>query len=156
MILDVLNNQNPEFTVNTAATSVAAALTSVNQPFLNANGNSLFAAGDNVKIRTIALYLPFQFGAAAGQHAAGIQFGPVPPGPFPIPELGNFSTIDLAPPCDKLEIDLFVIGRVAANFSIVLSSIALNVSMLNVPPVLNGVTLNGYYQIVVEHTIALI
>lgn len=153
MILDTLINRDASFTVAGGVDQVAAVLVLGNQPFANADGDTLFAGGDNIKIKAMRLMLPYQFGQGdfTQINTLTILFNDL----TTIPEFGDASAIAMPTVCDLLHLDLFIQAK-AVNYGLVLGGITQNISMLNVPTSLVGQTLEMDIWMQVEHTLPMV
>jgi len=127
-------------------------------PFDNANGDEWFEEGDNVVVTNFWVNIPFGFGQGTGRAQMGVAWEDA---------LGNFSTIvEFAgnsvvtlPNVCGLELPpsgLFVRTPAAGGkWRLSLTSLALNVSQVNLPTALNGDTVKVQYHIQLYHTLPL-
>lgn len=130
-------------------------------PLQNGAGNSWFQPGDNIRLQSIGCRLPFGFGGGSGNFTVGVQWVDSLFNFFPIPELGPGSLIYLPSICDPLVFPgegLFIkIPTVTPNrLQLRITVNALNISMVNLPAILNGVTVGVYYDLGVVHTLPLL
>ncbi len=166
-ILDILSSDisvvgSADFTANSAVNDVA-----VNNPagpsgvvFSNGAGQSKFALGDNLQIQKIWATVPWGFGQGAAaaspfSHVVSFDFwdganlydiGPIP-GSLVIPML-----------CDPLDFGAGLYTPMAITGplrQIRITSIALRISQINIPPSLDGLRIPVQYFMQVYHTLGM-
>jgi hypothetical protein len=147
-----------EFVVNSAVPEVAVLGPGPNgMQFRNSTGNQFFELGDNITLLGFTVSIPYGFGQATGSCISGIVWRDANLISYPLPELAQDSTLSTPSVCDLLAIPdgLFVKCPVVGPPSrvlLLLNSFALNVSQLNVPALINGVTVKVRVMLQIWHT----
>jgi hypothetical protein len=160
--LEILSALGGSFTVNTAVKQVAAVLagTPVFQGTTPPTAQ-WFDSGDGLLFYSIRCSLPYQFGQGEGQHIIEIMFEDSLGGLHSIPELQSGpggSRMFMPSACDEINFGpngLFI--PVPTNLPgtgrarLALSFVNLNVSQLNVPALINGVSVQTFYFLTLLH-----
>ncbi len=132
-------------------------------PFADANGNQWFTPGDNILLQKAVPEMPYSFGQGPGLHVIGISWQNVSNGFYIIRELAGNGVLSI-PDLDGVDFE----GQAGANGlmitcpngsgekkRLVLTTISLNVSQLNLPADLAGVLIKVQYCLQVVHGIKL-
>jgi hypothetical protein len=145
-----------EFVVDSSVAQVAVqGPPAGNLDFFNAGGNAYFSAGDNIIISEIICSIPYGFGPGTGQVQAGILWSTSGGDAQIINELGGNSSVTFPNLCSLNVADpgIFITAPRNSENKLVLSSIQLNVSQLNVPALIDGQTLKVQFHIKLFHTL---
>lgn len=165
MIFDVLTSQAGVGELSFVAASappnsVAVAGAGVNGVTLASSdipAKTWFEPGDNLKINFIQVSIPYGFGAGIGQTSLRFIFRNNVPLGFLIPEFSSNGWITYPNLCDKLEFPgdgLFVAApKNQGRFQFKLVDFISQVSMVNLPTSLVGVTVQLFVHVGVTHTL---
>lgn len=144
-----------DFTVDSAVLEVAVNPVVTPKIFANVNGGVFFVAGDNVLLQKIWSNIAFGFGQGNGSHSMNLFWMDQVGGLVAIPELANGSGVfiptlcgDIALPGDGLSIKVPLVDSL---YRLVLVSMALNVSMVSVPTVLDTEVIPVQYYLQIKH-----
>jgi len=162
MINDVISSSiavagAAEFTVDVDALEVAVTAPPANGlPFSALTGLQYFALGDSPIVTGLWVNLPYGFGQGTGRASVGLVWRTAGGTSYSIPELssGSFLTLPTICPLTFPPNGLFLKAPVAQALPLFLNltSIALNVSMANVPTALDGQVLKVQFHLQVLHT----
>ena len=129
-------------------------------PFSDSNGNEWFEMGDNINLARLWVNLPYGFGQGSGLHSIGVAWQFQDNSFSIITQLAGNSIITFPVACGPLEavpLGIFIPNPSALQRArLSLTSIVLNVSMVNLPAVLEGGDFFVQYHLEVFHTKALV
>ena len=156
---DITQAGQMEFVANAAALQVALLPPAApGLVFSNASGQTDFQPGDNVKLRRLRVSVPFGFGQGAGTAFFSLAWKDPANVPFLVTEIGAFGNSNIPNICDPLEYagdGLFLSppknGDPMRLFLLQLTQ--MNFSMVNLPSILNGVTVKVQFHLEVSHTL---
>lgn len=147
-----------EFTANNAVAYVAlippGALGLV---FKDASGNTHFQEGDNVLLRRVTVTIPYGFGQGPGTAQFQLAWKDAALVPFLVTEIGSFGNSNLPSICHALEYasdGLFLSSpKGLGNLEMYLLQLTqMNLSMTNLPAILNGVLIKVQIHLEISHT----
>lgn len=155
MKYDILSGESGSFTVNNTVKEVALAA-SGNVTLQTAGASTNFVDGDNVFLETVRIQSEYQFGHGEGDISFQLQWDQA--GLTPILELSGGASMYLPAPMLEISpmIQLAAPSPGSGNFSMVMTSLVMNVSQLNVPALVNGEILEFQLHVVCRHTIAMV
>lgn len=126
--------------------------------FSNASGQTDFQPGDNLLLRRVRVTVPFGFGQGSGTAFFTLAWKDPANVPFIVGEIGAFGNSNLPSICDPLEYagdGLFLAppknGDPMRLFLLALTQ--MNFSMVNLPSILNGVTVKVQVHLEISHTL---
>jgi len=161
-IIEVMNTDlvDPaQFVVDTSVASVPSTLPVLGDDFASTSAGKWFEEGDNLILTGVSINLPYQFGLASGNASLALSWVDSLGNLLVIRELANSGTIYIPRICEMLELPpdgLFVSVPIGSGrLKLQLISAVFNVSMLNVPAILNGTTQNIGSSLRLYHTRAL-
>jgi hypothetical protein len=148
------------FTVNAAVAQVAASSPGIlGMDYTVPNANRWFEAGDNVVLTGISVNLPYSFGQGTGNAFINVSWRDSLGNSITIPELSGSGNMFLPGLCGMLELPpegIFIEAPVAVGrVKLVLEAVTANISMLNVPAILDGTVQNIGSSLRLFHTRAL-
>ena len=162
MIYDLLENALPSVFSFTATTPGAIELPVAGapmngEPLLNVDGDSWFAKGDNVLLQSIRASIPFGFGQGSGAWVFNLEWVDSGNVVYPISELAEGAGIFLPNGCDPLTFPgnglfLKIPDASPSKLQLRIGLSLFNVSMVNLPDILDGVVVGVMYNIAVQHT----
>jgi hypothetical protein len=165
MIVDVISSDLAgtgvmDFTADGGVLEVA-----VNGPgveglsFHNAAGNEWFSVGDNMNVLGMVVNIPYGFGQGSGEVIVGPRWGFDGGGLSLIPEFGgdrnDSSRIFVPNACDGLDFPdkLYLAAPTGTGlFRMMLLNFQMNVSMVNLPTILDGETIKVQVSMIIEHS----
>lgn len=169
MIVEVVSSIYVAGTFDFVAATPGAIQKAVNPPvppavvaYANSNGDTWIEPGDNLLLQQITVNVPFGFVEGDGVHFFGLALQDGAGTVQAIPALPN-SSINIPDLCHGVTFPgngLFILipsNGVSANgrWQLVTPSIALNISQVNLPLALNGVTIPVEYHLQFTHTKAM-
>jgi hypothetical protein len=169
MIFDIVSSIYVAGTFDFVATTPGAIQKAVNPPippavvvYGNSNGDTWIEPGDNILLQKIEVNVPFGFLEGSGIHFFGLALQDGAGTVQAIAEMPN-SSVNIPDLCHGITFPgngLFISipsNGVSANKrqQLVTPSIALNISQVNLPAVLNGVTIPIEYHLQFVHTKAM-
>lgn len=170
MILDVLSSDVSQVGKDDFAAVDPSVLiqVGVNGPggaglaFQNGGVNTWFERGDNVILKKVQIDMPFGFGQGTGRHLIQLAWlaSAGDGGALTyIPELSGGGFLPIPTMCDPVEfppdglmIAVPTLATGVQRVQLVLKSVVLNVSMVNIPAVLVGAVVPFAYYLEVLHT----
>lgn len=162
-MIDIVGNQalsgvGATFEADAAALSVAVLTPDPVGLYLsNSGGNAWFEPGDHLILTGIVAAAEYGFGQGDGRHSVYIQFEDAAGVFYTIPELGDLSVLSLPTLCEMMDFPpegLFIkVPTTLGRLRLSITQILLNVSMVNLPTVLDGEEIRVYYSLRIQHTL---
>lgn len=161
--IELLNTEFPalpaQFTVDNTVPEVASGIPAAGQDYATPAGLKWFEMGDNVVLTGISINLPYQFGQGTGNPFINVVWRDAGGADTLIPELSGSSNLFFPTVCGMLELPpdgIFIKAPiVGGKRKLVMTAVTLNISMLNVPTLINGAVLDIGSSLRLFHTRAL-